>query len=349
MYNDILKKETKTFFRDSFLQGFIVGIGVMAQYSCNATIFYSSARYIKNGSLTFSGMTLCIYIMIYTAEGISSALLGIGDYEKIANSYDSIYKTLNLKSEINPFDYANQDKVSALCIKGEIEFKNVTFAYPTKPFHTILKNISFKINPGQSVALVGFSGSGKTTIIQLIERFYDINEGEILIDGINITKYNLYQLRKKIGLVEQEPILFKLTPFENIKYGNLTAGGADIYNVAKQAKIEQLCQQNEIKGVSGGEKQRIAIARALLKNPKILLFDEATSALDKETEIEIQKSINKFQNKITRITAAHRLNTIINSDIILVFENGKIIEKGTYQELLVLGNKYAFLYKYSGE
>ena len=347
MYNDILKKETKTFFRDSFLQGFIVGIGVMAQYSCNATIFYSSARYIKNGSLTFSEMTLCIYIIIYTAEGISSALLGIGDYEKIANSYDSIYKTLNLKSEINPFDYANQDKVSALCIKGEIEFKNVTFAYPTKPFHTILKNISFKINPGQSVALVGFSGSGKTTIIRLIERFYDINEGEILIDGINITKYNLYQLRKKIGLVEQEPILFKLTPFENIKYGNLTAGGADIYNVAKQAKIEQLCQQNEIKGVSGGEKQRIAIARALLKNPKILLFDEATSALDKETEIEIQKSINEFQNKITRITVAHRLNTIINSDVILVFENGKLIEKGTHQELLDLGNKYALLYKYS--
>ena len=117
--------------------------------------------------------------------------------------------------------------------------------------------------------------------------------------------------------------------------------------MAKQAKIEQLCQQNEIKGVSGGEKQRIAIARALLKNPKILLFDEATSALDKETEIEIQKSINKFQNKITRITAAHRLNTIINSDVILVFENGKLIEKGTHQELLDLGNKYALLYKYS--
>ena len=210
-----------------------------------------------------------------------------------------------------------------------------------------MKNVSVKIEPGQSVALVGFSGSGKTTIIQLIERFYDINEGEILIDGINIINYNLYQLRRRIGLVEQEPNLFKRTPFDNIKYGNLFAEDAEIYNVAKQAKIEQLCQQKEIKVVSGGEKQRLAIARAFLKNPKILLFDEATSALDKETEIEIQKSISEFQAKITSITVAHRLNTIINSDLILVFENGQLIEKGTHQELLALGNKYSLLYKYS--
>jgi ABC-type multidrug transport system fused ATPase/permease subunit len=346
MYTDIIKKETLTFLRDSFLQGFIVGIGVMAQYSCNATLFHLSAKYIKNGSLTFSEMTLCIYIIIYTIEGISNALLGIGDYEKISNSYDSIYKTLNLKSEINPLEYANQGKTSAINIKGEIEFKDVSFAYPTKPDHKILDNVSFKINSGQSVALVGYSGSGKTTIIELIERFYDINEGEILIDGINITKYNLFELRKRIGLVEQEPILFKRTPFENIKYGNLMAKDVDIYNVAKQAKIEQLSGEIR-KGVSGGEKQRIAIARTFLKNPKILLFDEATSALDKETEIEIQKSIYKYQDKKTNIIVAHRLNTIINSDLILVFKKGKLIEKGTHQELIALDKTYAFLYNNS--
>ena len=347
IYTDIIRKETITFLRDSFLQGFIVGIGVMAQYSCNAVIFHMSKSYIKNGDLTFTEMTICIFLIIYTAEGISNALLGIGDYEKISNSYDSVYRTLNLKSEINPFEYANKEKVPANNIKGDIEFKNVSFAYPTKPNHKILKNVSFKINSGQSVALVGYSGCGKTTIIQLIERFYDVKEGEILIDGINITNYNLYQLRKKIGLVEQEPILFKRTPFENIKYGNLEAEDIDIINVAKQAKIEQLCNQEDIKGVSGGEKQRLAIARAFLKNPKILLFDEATSALDKKTEIEIQKSINEFQDKKTSITVAHRLNTIINSNVIFVFENGRLVEKGTHQELLALGKKYALLYKYS--
>ena len=335
MYIDIIKKETITFLRDSFLQGFIVGLGVMAQFFCNAAIFHLSIIYIRDRDLTFNEMNISIYLIIFTTEGISNALLGIGDYEKINNSNDSIYKTMNINSEINPFEDVNKTKVSAKNIKGEIEFKNVSFAYPTKPYHKVLKNVSFKINEGQSVALVGYSGSGKTTIIQLIERFYDIKEGEgeILIDGINIKNYNLYELRKRIGLVEQEPIIFKRTPLENIKYGNLEAEDIEIFDVAQKAKIAKLCNQNEIKGVSGGEKQRLAIARAFLKNPKIFLFDEATSALDKETEIEIQKTFKEFQDKKTCITVAHRLNTIINSNLILVFEKGKLVEKGTHQEL----------------
>ena len=347
IYTDILKKETATFLRDAFLQGFIVGIGVMSSYFCNAAIFHLSATYIKDKELSFSKMTLSVYIIIYTSEGVANALLGIGDYEKIKTSFDSIYKSINKRSDINPFEYANLEKVSAKNIKGEIEFKNVSFAYPTKPLYKVLKNVSFKINSGQSVALVGHSGCGKTTIVQLIERFYDILEGEILIDGINIKNYNLYELRKIIGLVEQEPCLFKRTPFENIKYGNLEANDNDILEAAKRAKIEKLCIQNEIKGLSGGEKQRLAIARVFLKNPKILLFDEATSALDKETENEIQKSIKEFQNEKICITIAHRLNTIINSNLILVFENGSLVEKGNHQELLALGKKYSILYKYS--
>ena len=347
LYSDILKKETKTFLKDSFLQGFIVGLGVMASYFCNAAIFHLSYEFIKKGQLTFSNMTLSVYLIIYTTEGISSALLGIGDYEKISNAYDSIYKTINKKSEINSFENVNKEKISFKNIRGEIEFKNVSFKYPTKPYHKVLKNISFKINPGQFVALVGYSGCGKSTIIQLIERFYDIEEGEILIDGINVKNYNLYELRKNIGLVEQEPCIFKRTPFENIKYGNLDSNDDQIMNAAKEAKIDNLCKKNEIEGVSGGEKQRIAIARAFVKDPKIFLFDEATSALDKETEFGIQKSINKFKGVKTCVIVAHRLNTIVNSDNIFVFENGRIVESGTHQKLLELGNKYATLYKYS--
>ena len=347
IYSDILQKEKKTFLRDAFLQGFIVGLGVMASYFCNATIFHLSSEFIKKSLFTFNEMTLSVYLIIYTAEGISSSLLGIGDYEKISNGYDSIFKTINTKSEINSFENVNKDKIGCNNIRGEIEFKNVSFAYPTKSYHKILKNVSFKISPGQSVALVGYSGCGKSTIIQLIERFYDINEGEILIDGINIKNYNLYELRKNIGFVDQEPTIFKRTPFENIKYGNLESNNNQILNAAKKAKIEYLCRQKEIEGVSGGEKQRLAIARVFLKDPKILLFDEATSALDKETEIRIQESIDQFRHIKTCVLVAHRLNTIINSDMILVFEDGKIVESGTHQKLLELGKKYATLYKYS--
>ena len=214
----------------------------------------------------------------------------------------------------------------------------------------MIQNLSFIIYPGQKVGLVGLSGSGKSSIIQLIERFYDVNSGEILIDGINIKEYNLFELRKKIGLVSQEPSIFKRNIFENILYGKLDASEEEVLNAAKNADINNLLNdENKDNPLSGGEKQRVAIARAFLKNPSIILLDEATSALDKETENEVQKNIIKLQKGKTCITVAHRLSTIIESDIIFVLDSGEIVEKGTHEELLKLKGKYYTLYKYSGK
>ena len=213
-----------------------------------------------------------------------------------------------------------------------------------------MRNVSLVINPGEKVGLVGYSGSGKSTIIQLIERFYDVNDGEILIDNINIKDYNLYELRKKIGLVSQEPVLFKRNVYENILYGKLDSNYEEVLNAAKKASIGKFFNEKETgtkeDPVSGGEKQRLAIARVFLKNPVILLLDEATSALDKESEIEVQKSINELQKGRTSIAVVHRLSTITDYDRIIM-ESGRIVEQGKHDELLSKKGKYFKLYNLS--
>ncbi len=351
MYLGILEAEKKNFLRDSLIQGLLLGLGIFCSFASNATVFNYAGYYIRKKSLTYQNMIFVINICSTMSHGLSNGLRGIADFSKAKKSCLSVFRILNTETEINPFENANKNKISANNIKGKIEFKNVSFCYPTKPNQKILNDLSFVIEPGKSVGLVGYSGCGKSTIIQLLERFYDATEGQILIDDINIKDYNLFELRKKIGLVSQEPVLFKRNVYENIRYGNLEANKNEVYSAALSAKIEKFFNDKELgtkeDPVSGGEKQRLAIARAFLKNPVILLLDEATSALDKESEIAVQKSIDELQKGRTSIAVAHRLSTIIDSDIIFVIEAGKIVEHGKHDELLQLGKKYATLYKYS--
>ena len=350
-YLDILRQAEKKFFRDSFIKGIVTGLGQFAMYASNATVFHYSGVFIKKGKLKFEDMNSAMNCVMTTTQGISQNLAGVSGYSKAKKAFASIFKTLDTETLIDPSEKANEGKISPDKLKGKIELKNVTFAYPTRPDQPILRNISLTIEAGQSSALVGYSGCGKSTIIQLIERYYDADSGEVLLDDINIKDYNLFELRKRIGLVSQEPVLFKRSVYENILYGKLNASREEVFEAAKKAVIEKFFNKDQMgtkeDPVSGGEKQRLAIARAFLKDPVILLLDEATSALDKESEIEVQKSIDELQKGRTSVAVAHRLSTIEGSDVIFVLENGKVVEKGNHKELIALGQKYATLYKYS--
>ena len=353
MYIHVLDAAKKDFLRDSFFKGILIGIGLFSTFCSKATIYHFASVFIRNESLAFEDMTICVALSVTISMGCANGLKGIVWIGKATKSFDSIFRVLDSQSEINVTKEYNENKISAKNIKGKIEFKNVSFAYPTKPDINVLKGISFSIQPGQSAALVGYSGCGKSTIIQLLERFYDVKDGngEILIDGVNIKDYNLLELRQKIGLVSQEPVLFKRNVYNNILYGDLNANEDEVLEAAKRAHIEKFFDKEQMgtkeDPVSGGEKQRLAIARVFLKNPVILLLDEATSALDKESEVEVQKSLFELQQFRTSISIAHRLSTIVDSDIIFVIENGNIVEQGKHKELIDKRGKYASLYKYS--
>ena len=371
--------------------GFFVGLGQFALFAGNTAVFYATKKYILNGEIDSEDVALALNIVLTSAGGIGNGLAQLGDIKKATVAFRSIYSTLDTNVLINPFKKNNANKISAQNIKGKIELRHVYFAYPTRPEQVILKDVSFTIYPGQQAALVGYSGSGKSTIIQLLTRFYDIEDGkgEILIDDVNIKDYNLYELRKKIGLVSQEPVLFKRSVLENVRYGKLDATDDECIEAARQANImkfftkekihqiidvsnkQQTLEQNKQKKeepkdpnaptentgeekvgskedpVSGGEKQRLAIARAFLKDPTILLLDEATSALDRDSEKLVQASLDKLSANRTSIAIAHRLSTIEHCDQIFVLENGRLVEQGTHELLMALKNKYYILHKYS--
>lgn len=241
-------------------------------------------------------------------------------------------------------------------IQGEISFENIYFLYPARPNQLILKDFNLVLKPGQTIALVGQSGCGKSTIAGLLERFYEPTKGRILIDGVDIKDMSSNWLRGQIiGFIEQQPVLFGTTIFENIKYGRPDASIDEIYQAAKDSlchefitklpdSYETLVGERGIQ-LSGGQRQRIAIARALLKQPKILILDEATSALDANSEAIVQKALDEAAIHRTTLIIAHRLSTIKNADVIVVLDNGKIVEMGSHNELMTKQGRYYELVK----
>ena len=237
-------------------------------------------------------------------------------------------------------------------IKGQVEFKDITFSY--KEGQPALQHISLKAEPGQMIALVGPSGSGKSTIANLIPRFYDVDSGTISIDGHDIRQVTADSLREQIGLVPQETMLFSTTVMENIRYGRLEATDEEVIEAARAANAEEFIKDlpegydtrlgERGLNLSGGQRQRLAIARAILKNPRVLILDEATSALDTESEKIVQDALDKLMVGRTSFVIAHRLSTIFNADQIFVVENGQLREHGTHEELLAAGGLYSNLY-----
>ena len=242
-------------------------------------------------------------------------------------------------------------------VSGKIQFQGVSFAYPSRKDSQVYRKMSLTVEPGTTVALVGSSGSGKSTVVQLVERFYDPDDGRVLLDGHNLKDLDLKWLRSKVGLVSQEPVLFSGTIFENIALGKIGATRDEVIAAAEMANAHGFIEEFE-KGydtdvgggggkLSGGQKQRVAIARAIIKNPAILLLDEATSALDNESERVVQAALDELisqkDQQRTTLVIAHRLTTIRNADKIVVMEKGEVVEQGGHDELMALGGKYSKL------
>ena len=282
-----------------------------------------------------------LFTFILYSVFIGASVGGMADiYAKLQKAIGATEHLMDIleeeKEEIN-------STFSADAIRGHIKFHNLSFVYPSRPDIQVLNNLNFEVQQGHNIALVGPSGSGKTTLASILFGFYKIEHGQISIDGKNIEEYDLHFLRKQIAIVPQDIILFGGSLKENIAYGKLDASEQEIEDAARKAnaldfindfpeKMETLVGERGIQ-LSGGQRQRIAIARALLKNPSILILDEATSALDSESEKLVQEAMDLLMKGRTSIVIAHRLSTIKNADCILVLENGQIIEQGTHQEL----------------
>lgn len=305
-----------------------------------AVILWYGGRGILGGTIplegsVFIGYLALFYNVITPAKSLSTSF---SNMQKGSAAIMRIEEVLNATITVD--DNPNGKLLQRF--EQGIEFKNVSFKYDDV---TILNNINLKIKKGKTIALVGASGAGKSTLADLIPRFHDASDGEILIDGINIKDYSLKSLREQISIVTQEPILFNDTVAGNIALGQQTASAEDIESAAKVANAYYFIEQKENKfdtnigdrgtKLSGGERQRLTIARAILKNPPILILDEATSSLDTESEKLVQDAINKMMESRTSIVIAHRLSTIRHADEIIVLQNGEIAERGTHDSLMI--------------
>lgn len=268
--------------------------------------------------------------------------------QSTAAASERVFEFLEEEEEVQIVENA----VSIDGLEGKIDFENVNFGY--NPNKTIINDFSVNVKPGQKVAIVGPTGAGKTTIVKLLMRFYDVNSGSILIDGHNIKDFNRSELREMFGMVLQDTWLFSGSIMENIRYGKLNATDEEVIEAAKSAHVHRFIKtlpdgykmklNEEASNVSQGQKQLLTIARAILADPKILILDEATSSVDTRTEVLIQKAMDNLMEGRTSFVIAHRLSTIRDADMILVMNEGDIVEQGNHEELLKKGGFYANLY-----
>ncbi|CAF3539071.1 unnamed protein product [Rotaria socialis] len=308
-----------------------------------AFVYWRALVLVEEKQLTSHHIIMVVAYSMFALQAIK--LMGMLSY-RIAGSVSAAQSFFNLFDRIPTIDNGSDEGQELDDFHGDIKFDDVKFIYPTRPTSVVLNKFQLNIMPSQRVALAGGSGCGKSTTIQLLQRFYDVKEGQILLDGVDIRQLNIHWVRSQFGLVSQEPILFDLTIAENIAYGLEDVSMTDIIDAAKKANIHQFIEQLPdgyetkvgIKGsfLSGGEKQRIAIARVLIRRPKVLLLDEATSAMDSQNEQIVQEALEHAQIEDpsrTSLIIAHRLSTIRSCDSICVVNKGKVIESGTHTEL----------------
>ncbi|KAG2810736.1 ABC transporter B family member 11 [Phytophthora cactorum] len=327
--------------------GLAFGVSQGAMFLVLAVLFYISGRWISRGIITFEEFFMVLMVIMLSTFAIGMAAQGATDGAKAKRSAQRVFKVIDRKPLI---DATSGTGRTLDHVDGDIEFRNLAFMYPARPDAKIYKNYSLKIARGQTVALVGASGSGKSTAISLMERFYDPAAGIVTLDGNNLKELNLQWLRENVSLVSQEPVLFAGTIAENIELGKPGSSREEIIEAAKKANAFDFISNfpngfdtdvgDRGAQVSGGQKQRIAIARAILRDPAVLLLDEATSALDNESERVVQASLDRLLalKQRTTIIVAHRLSTIRNANLIAVTHDGAIVEQGTHDQLMQLPN-----------
>lgn len=293
--------------------------------------------------LTSANFGIFMMLSLFVAASLGGLPEQLASIQRALGATDRVFDIIDdTNEEIN---LAHRNNLNLNRVKGDLEFKNIQFTYPTRPDFVVLKDVSFSAKAGQTIALVGSSGSGKSTLASMALRFYEPNAGEYLIDGKKSTDYELTELRDQMAIVPQDVLLFGGTIRDNILYGKPNSTEAEVIEAAKQAnaydfimsfpdKFETLVGDRGIQ-LSGGQRQRVAIARAVLKNPSILILDEATSSLDSESERLVQEALDKLMVGRTSIVIAHRLSTIRNADKIVVLQKGEVVEMGTHQELMM--------------
>ncbi|HXI00737.1 MAG TPA: ABC transporter transmembrane domain-containing protein [Sphingobacteriaceae bacterium] len=341
-YNKSIQEVVKIAMRGAKFRGVFASFIVFCIFGTIVGVVWYGSYLIQIGEITVGSMLTFILFSVFVAAAMGSFPELYATMQKAVGASERVLEILAESSEqisINP-----QENAIKRPVKGNVAFRNIEFSYPSRAEITVLNGVSFEAKSGEKVAIVGPSGAGKSTIASIILRFYEADKGELLFDGIPSTDFSLTDIRNQVAIVPQDVLLFGGSIRENIAYGRLTASEGEIITAAKRANayefitgfpesFDTLVGERGIK-LSGGQRQRIAIARALLKDPAILILDEATSSLDSESERLVQEALEELMKNRTSIIIAHRLSTIREADKIVVLEKGKVIEVGTHQELL---------------
>uniref|UniRef100_A0A0E0FRQ3 MDR-like ABC transporter n=1 Tax=Oryza nivara TaxID=4536 RepID=A0A0E0FRQ3_ORYNI len=344
-YNKLINKAYKAAVEEGLTNGFGMGSVFFIFFSSYGLAIWYGGKLVVSKGYSGGDIINILFAVMTGAMSLGNATPCMAAFAEGQSAAYRLFKTIKRKPQIDPDDITGKQLTD---IRGDVELKDVYFSYPARPEQLIFDGFSLHVSSGTTMAIVGESGSGKSTVISLVERFYDPQAGEVLIDGINIKSLRLNWIRGKIGLVSQEPLLFMTSIKDNITYGKEDATIEEIRRAAELANAANFIDKlpdgyDTMVGqrgaqLSGGQKQRIAIARAILKNPKILLLDEATSALDVESERIVQEALNRIMVNRTTLVVAHRLTTVRNADCISVVQQGKIVEQGPHDELVMNPN-----------